>query len=246
MARARRVRAATVVAAALVVCCVCVAAGPARAGDGSGQFLLFSGADLWRDGRFLYGGLLWSPGGLENEGFTLQGFGSGGIYRYRSGALADTDGVRPGNRDAAAAGLALQARPARAQGLCRARHQARRTIPTIHRTVCRARSLGVRGAVNLWFEPTPSTMLSGRRFAHLDRHRLYGALAYGWRRRIGSISARRRKPSPASATARSLWRSSDRHQHRRLGMVGGGRLADDSDRRASPYLLRRADGVIPR
>ena len=60
--------------------------GPATA---AGNFILFSGADLWRDGRFLYGGLLWSPGGLENEGFTLQVLGSGGIYRYRSGALGD-------------------------------------------------------------------------------------------------------------------------------------------------------------
>jgi hypothetical protein len=40
-----------------------------------------------RDGRFLYGGLQWSPDALNREGFTLQFMGSGGLYRYRSGAL---------------------------------------------------------------------------------------------------------------------------------------------------------------
>jgi hypothetical protein len=60
-----------VVAVAFSGCCVCVSTGPARAGDDGAQFLLFSGADLWRDGRFMHGGLQWSPGGLDHEGFTL-------------------------------------------------------------------------------------------------------------------------------------------------------------------------------
>ena len=77
-----RVSAAITAAAAFVVCCVCVSTGPARAGDDGAQFLLFSGADLWRDGQFLHGGLLWSPGGLDREGFTLKAMISGGRYRY--------------------------------------------------------------------------------------------------------------------------------------------------------------------
>jgi hypothetical protein len=32
--------------------------------------LLFGGTDLWRYGQFLYGGTLWSLGGLNNDGFT--------------------------------------------------------------------------------------------------------------------------------------------------------------------------------
>jgi hypothetical protein len=34
------------------------------------SFLLFGGTDLWRYGQFLYGGTLWSPGGLNSDGFT--------------------------------------------------------------------------------------------------------------------------------------------------------------------------------
>ncbi len=60
----RRVHAAIVIAAALVVCCVGVSTGPARAGDGDeARLILFSGSDLWGDGAFAHGGLLWSPGG---------------------------------------------------------------------------------------------------------------------------------------------------------------------------------------
>jgi hypothetical protein len=33
-------------------------------------FLIFGGADLWRYGDFLYGGGLWSPDGLDHDGFT--------------------------------------------------------------------------------------------------------------------------------------------------------------------------------
>jgi hypothetical protein len=35
---------------------------------GTANFLFFGGTDLWRYGDFLYGGALWSPGGLNNDG----------------------------------------------------------------------------------------------------------------------------------------------------------------------------------
>lgn len=34
------------------------------------SFLLFGGTDLWRYAQFLYGGALWSPGGVDSGGFT--------------------------------------------------------------------------------------------------------------------------------------------------------------------------------
>jgi hypothetical protein len=52
------------------------------------SFLLFGGTDLWRYGQFLYGGTLWSPGGLNSDGFTLKLIGSGGGYSYFSGGMA--------------------------------------------------------------------------------------------------------------------------------------------------------------
>jgi hypothetical protein len=39
---------------------------------------LFADTDLWRDGAFANGGLLWSPAGLGQSGFTLKLLLAGG------------------------------------------------------------------------------------------------------------------------------------------------------------------------
>jgi hypothetical protein len=85
-----------VIAAALAVASgvVCVAADSGRAAGASDPSLLFfTGTDLWRYGAFLYGGTLWSPGGLDTDGFTLKTLVDGGDYSYFSGDLhAGIDG----------------------------------------------------------------------------------------------------------------------------------------------------------
>jgi hypothetical protein len=62
-------------------------------GPANPSYLLFAGTDLWREGAFVYGGLLWSPAGLGAEGFTLKLLLNGGGYTYPSGGLhLDVDG----------------------------------------------------------------------------------------------------------------------------------------------------------
>jgi len=56
-------------------------------------FLFFGGTDLWRYGAFLYGGAVWSPGGVDNSGFTLKTLISGGGYTYTSGVLDTIKGT---------------------------------------------------------------------------------------------------------------------------------------------------------
>jgi hypothetical protein len=48
--------------------------------------LYFTGVDLWRKGGSAYGGVVWSPGGLNRDGFTLKALLAGGDYLYRSSA----------------------------------------------------------------------------------------------------------------------------------------------------------------
>lgn len=82
-------------AAALAVAwaIACAALDPAAAGGAEDpSFLLFSGTDLWRYGGFLYGGLLWSPAGLDSGGFTFKMLLDGGKYSYVSGALQENIG----------------------------------------------------------------------------------------------------------------------------------------------------------
>ena len=69
---ALRVVVATVAAVAMGAVCVTAAGRAEAGGPESPSFLLFAGTDLWRYGAFLYGGLLWSPGGIDADGFTLK------------------------------------------------------------------------------------------------------------------------------------------------------------------------------
>jgi len=50
-------------------------------------FLQFAGTDIWRNGAFAYGGLLWAQSGLDAEGIILKLIFSGGRYDYPSGTL---------------------------------------------------------------------------------------------------------------------------------------------------------------
>ena len=42
-------------------------------------------------GGFAHGGVVWSPRGVDNEGFALKVMFGGGSYRYISGALGNTE-----------------------------------------------------------------------------------------------------------------------------------------------------------
>ncbi|MGA2311416.1 MAG: cellulose biosynthesis protein BcsS [Xanthobacteraceae bacterium] len=74
---------------------LCAAAAQAGSdGPNNPSFLLFAGTDLWRDGAFVDGGMLWSPAGLNTGGFTLKILLNGGLYTYPSGGLRmDVDGT---------------------------------------------------------------------------------------------------------------------------------------------------------
>ena len=81
-----RVVGAMAVAVARTLWC-CAPARAETAPPDTPSFLLFAGTDLWRYGAFLYGGGLWSPAGVEHDGFTLKVLLNGGVYTYNSGDL---------------------------------------------------------------------------------------------------------------------------------------------------------------
>ena len=196
-----RVSAAMAVAAAFSVCCVCVSVGPVRA-DGGAQFLLFSGADLWRDGRFLHGGVLWSPDGLDREGFTLKVMGSGGLYRYRSGALNNAWVIGTEEEVQLLPGWRFKQDRLEVKLFAGIDIKNDVTSPYDPSSRLHGTAVGVRTAVNLWLEPTPTTMVAA------DASLTSIVTGYSARARLwlaggatGSISVRRRRHSPASALA---------------------------------------------
>ena len=175
-----RSAAAALVRAVSLACCVCASAGPTWASDDA-TVLVFSGIDLWRDGQFMHGGFLWSPGGLDQEGFILKAMVSGGRYRYLSGALNNIwvtgteEGVQvlPGwhfkwNRleTKLFAGLDIKNDI---------------TVPFDPSNGLHGTAIGARVTVDLWFEPTPATMLAANASLTSINTDYAARIAYGWR-----------------------------------------------------------------
>jgi len=61
----------------------CSAYFPAWANDDEDPHaILFSGRDLWLNGAFVHGGILFAPSGLDQDGLLLKILFAGGLYRY--------------------------------------------------------------------------------------------------------------------------------------------------------------------
>lgn len=149
------------------------------AGAASEKYLYFSGFDLWRSGGTSYGGMLWSPGGLNNDGFTLKALLAGGTYLYQAG-INDIRGkyllgsVMPGWRFKRGdfeikifAGLDLQ------------HHE---TSPDDPGNRLRGNHAGARLNAEIWWEPMPAEMMVAASFSGSTIGDNYGVrLATGWR-----------------------------------------------------------------
>jgi len=146
-------------AAAAILTSLSAAAQPGNDGLNNPSLLLFAGSDLWRDGMFLAGGTLWSPAGLDSDGFTLKTLLAGGIYVYPSGDLhTDVNGtlvsasVLPGWRITSdGITLGLYAGPIL---------QNYRLSPYDPSSLLHGFYSGVQFATDLWYQPTPSSMIA--------------------------------------------------------------------------------------
>ncbi len=225
------------VAAAFIGCCVRVSAGPAQAGDDGAQFLLFSGADLWRDGRFLYGGFLWSPSGINNEGFTLQLLGSGGRYRYISGALDNATVTGTEGEIQLLPGWRFKDGRLELKVFAGLDIKQDTTSPYDPSNRLHGTSVGVRGAVNLWFEPTPATMLAADASLSSIATGYSARLAYGWRLQDWFYLGP--EAQAFACVGYSQYRAGIQLTGLHTGVWEWSAAAGwstDSDRRASPYL----------
>ena len=230
-------RVSAAAAACVLVCCVGVSAGPAQAGDSGAQYLLFSGTDLWRDGQFLHGGLVWSPEGLDREGFTLKTMISAGRYRYQSGALgnASVTGTEEGLQLLPGWRFKRDGFEAKIFAGLDVRHGA--TSPDDPDNRLRGNHAGLRVSADVWYEPTAYTMLAADASLSSIAGIYSARIAYGWRlgdwfylgpeAQTFACDGYRQFRFGAHLTAlkSGLWEWS-----------AAAGLADDSDRRAGPYL----------
>lgn len=144
------------------------------------SLLFFSGFDLWRNGAFAHDGLLWAPQGLDHQGFLLKLMIGGGLYRYYSGALSRnvigrefSASILPGWRfkrgrftATVFAGLDVQYH---------------RLSPDDPSSTLRGTAAGLRGGVELWYEPTADTMVSADASATSIGPSYSARAAFGWR-----------------------------------------------------------------
>lgn len=174
------VAAAFLFAAASGMCCVASAAAETADGRDERTFLFFSGTDLWRQGSFTHGGMLWSPGGLNTEGFTFKLLLGGGGYRYRSGALGNIDVNGQSLAAFALPGWRFKSGNVTATVFAGADIQNHRLRPDDPSAGLRGSETGFRTGVELWIAPDAKTMIAAdASFSTLGPS--YNArVAFGW------------------------------------------------------------------
>lgn len=182
MVRIAFVRAATSAAAAMAG--LCIGGAPAASSEDDGDAanaIYFSGTDIWRSGSFGHGGVIWSPDGLDQEGFTLKILLSGGTYRYTSGALGDAQvigrqlgaQILPGwrfKRDALE--VKVFAGPEIYDHLL---------FPDDPSASLRGRRAGLKAEIDVWYQPDVATMLTGSGAISTIGGMHHARIAYGWR-----------------------------------------------------------------
>ncbi|MGN6462363.1 MAG: cellulose biosynthesis protein BcsS [Pseudolabrys sp.] len=149
--------AAIVLAIAAAISSVSVAAAVEPDGD-TNQLLLFSGADLWRNGNFSHGGVYWSPDGLERDGLTFKALLSAGTYRYRSGALNDQPVVGRMIGAQILPGWRFIRGPVEVKAFTGIDIRDLRLFPDDPAARLKGYQVGMHTAIEVWYQPTPEIM----------------------------------------------------------------------------------------
>ena len=170
-------------AAAFIVCGVSTGPWPAHAGDDDelAHFILFSGRDLWRNGVFAHGGLLWAPGGFDTGGFMLKTLLSAGVYRYTSGALDDATVYGGELKGQVLPGWAFKRGRFELKLFAGLDVETHRLWPDDPSNSLRGTSLGLALATELWHEPTVDTMIAANASLTSIGPSYAGRIGFGWR-----------------------------------------------------------------
>jgi Cellulose biosynthesis protein BcsS len=210
-------------------------AGVTHEARASAKALLFSGTDFWRNGAFVHGGLMWSPGGLDQEGFTLKLLIGGGTYRYDSGLLG-TEVIGRQYFGSAMAGWRVKADRFEATIFIGPDLQDHKLDPDDPGGRLRGRYFGLRVGLDVWYEPWPGFMaaLNGSAAAPTSDFsaraavgiRLFDRVFVGPEGQVLGCADYRQYRAGLHATALKIGR---------LEWSAGGGWATDSDRRSGGY-----------
>lgn len=142
------------------------------------RFLFYSGFDLWNFGYAGYAGAQWAPGSLNSDGFVLSAFVSDGIERfdtpttrYRTAILRAS--ILPGWR--------FKRGNLEVKVFAGPDFEYDAFAPTQAYRLPHRSSVGARAAVDLWWEPTATTMLSASASVTSIANGFSTRVAGGWR-----------------------------------------------------------------
>jgi hypothetical protein len=130
------------------------------AGDWPARLLLFSSTDLWRHGAFVHGGVLWSPGWLDRDGFVLKLVFGGGAYRYRSGTLGNTEVLGQQLSGAILPGMRASYGPVTVALFAGPELQDHRLQPNDPGAALQGSRFGLRFGFDVWYQPSEWVMAS--------------------------------------------------------------------------------------
>jgi hypothetical protein len=181
MSCGRRVCAAVVAVAAFISCVFGLAGAASASEDEDAQTILFSGRDIWRNGAFAYGGFIFAPGGFDQDGLLLKILLSGGLYRYDAKNLGGERVIGTEWLAQVLPGWRIKRGDAELKFFIGPDIQQHRLWPDDPDNKLRGRSFGLRMASELWYEPTPSTMVAADVSLSSIATSNSGRAAYGWR-----------------------------------------------------------------
>jgi Cellulose biosynthesis protein BcsS len=145
------------------------------------DFMLFSGGDTWRHWAFSHAGMLWSPKGLDNSNLTIKVLSSGGLYRYVSSALNNRTVIGRQYAVSITPGWRFKRNNTEITAYAGLDYQHFYFVPIDPSTNLLGRHIGMRATVELWHEPSPTTMLAADASYSSIGAGNHARLAYGWR-----------------------------------------------------------------
>lgn len=157
----RRICAAARAVAASVYCWVCLPSGATLADERDPHTLLFSGRDIWRNGAFAYGGFVFAPSGLDENGILVKVLLSGGLYRYDAKNLNGQRVVGAEGVAQVLPGWRLKRGDVEFKVFMGPEVQRHFLRPDDPENRLRGISYGLRVAAEVWCEPTAQTMITG-------------------------------------------------------------------------------------
>src|SRR3954466_6091721 len=182
MACGRRVHAAASVAAALSFCCAFLSAAPAVADDiEDARAIVFSGRDVWLNGAFLNGGVLWSPTALDEDGLLFKFLLSGGLYRYNAGDLGGERVIGSEWAVQFLPGWHIKRGTFEAKVFMGPEFQQHRLSPDDPGNLLNGSKFGLRLAGEIWEEPTATTMIAADASLGTIGNTSSARLGFGWK-----------------------------------------------------------------